>query len=153
MIAVLASSTGALLAWASTVAGLPTPPANSVIRELEAWDAPPPLPYVWSPASIDWVVPASTPKPLLSQQEFMDRWEAAGLGAVLDLLFTLEVADSPQGSAARKWLTRFRSARGINPADPRTIAGTDDLCALGVAATVVSSEAVTAGRPIVLAPL
>lgn len=153
MIAILASSAGALLAWKPTVGDLPSPPMNSVIRELPEWDAPPALPYVWSPEHLNWVVPADATKPLLTQQEFMDRWEAAGLGAVLDLLFTLEVADSPQGSAARKWLTRFRTARGIDPADTRTIAGTDDLCALGIAAGVVTTAAVTAGRPIVLAPL
>lgn len=90
---------------------------------------------------------------LLTQQEFMDRWEAAGLGAVLDMLFSLEVAATSNGAAARKWLTRFRTARGIDPADPRTIAGVDDLCALAVAGSVVTAGAVAAGRSIVLAPL
>lgn len=90
-------------------------------------------------------------EPLLSQQEFMDRWEAAGLGAVLDMLFALEVQNTTAGAGARKWLTRFRTARGIDPADARTIAGTDDLCALAVAGSVVTAAQVTAGRPIVLA--
>lgn len=57
MIAILASGSGALLAWAPTVADLPSPPANSIVRELAAWDAPPPLPYVWNPAAVDWTVP------------------------------------------------------------------------------------------------
>lgn len=99
------------------------------------------------------VVIAESAQMLLTQQEFMDRWEAAGLGAVLDMLFALEVANNASGAAARKWLTRFRTARGIDPADPRTIAGTDDLCALAVLTGVVTTVQVAAGRPMVLAPL
>jgi hypothetical protein len=90
---------------------------------------------------------------LLTQQEFMDRWEAAGLGAVLDLVFTLEVVNSPTGTAARKWLTRFRAARGIDPADPRTAGGFEALCAMAASAGLVTTAAVDAGRPVVLAPL
>lgn len=153
MIAVLTSAGGALLAWAPTVAGLPTPPANSVIRELEAWDAPPPLPYVWSPAALDWAVPAAIAKPPLTQREFMARWRAAGLGAVLTMVFALEVKDSPAGAAAREWLTEFRTARGIDPADPDTIANADGVLAMAVASGVVTQAQADAGRPVVLAPL
>lgn len=80
MIAVLASGTGALLAWAPTAAGLPTPPANSVIRELESWDAPPPLPYQWSATALEWVVP---PTPKLSKLTFRWRYTLAEQVAIL----------------------------------------------------------------------
>jgi hypothetical protein len=153
VIAVLASGSGALLAWAPIAAELPAPPAHSVIRELEAWDAPPPLPYVWSPTHIDWVVPAGAPKPLLTQLEFMARWRAAGLGAVLTMVFSLEVKDSPTGAAAREWLTEFRSARGIDPGDFNTVSSTTGVLAMAVASGVVTQTAAEDGLPIVLAPL
>lgn len=57
MIAVLASSDGALIAWAPTVAGLPSIPARSIVRELAEWDAAPLPPWVWSAAAVTWVLP------------------------------------------------------------------------------------------------
>lgn len=57
MIAVLAASDGALIAWAPTVAGLPPIPARSIVRELAEWDAAPLPPWVWSAAAVTWVLP------------------------------------------------------------------------------------------------
>lgn len=57
MIVILAGPAGELLAWASSVAELPAPPANSFLRELP-YDAPPPPPAAWDPVELDWTVPA-----------------------------------------------------------------------------------------------
>ncbi len=58
MIWILAGTDGGLIAWAPTVDGLPPAPPVSVTKQLDAWDAPPPPPYVWTPAALDWTVPA-----------------------------------------------------------------------------------------------
>jgi hypothetical protein len=123
---------------------------NTAIASYVEWSDVPPAPWSWNKELLNWSLPTHA---LLTQQEFMDRWEYAGLGAVLDLLFTLEVDTGAGGAAARKWLTRFRTARGIDPTDPRTIDGTDQLIAMGVAAGAVTSQQATDGRPVVLGDL
>jgi hypothetical protein len=132
MIAVLASGTGALLAWAPTVAGLPTPPANSVIRELEAWDAPPPLPYVWSPTALDWVIPPPATPPRLSRLQF--RWRYT-----LEEQIAIELAEATHPEATvRATLSILRQslaeATDVDVADPRTQQGVQYHASLGLIA-------------------
>ena len=129
MIAVLASGSGALLAWGPTVADLPTPPANSVLRELAAWDAPPPLPYVWSPSALEWVVPASTPRKL-SRLEFRWRYTLAEQVAI-------EVAEREHpDTTVRATLAVLRmslsEATDIDVTDPRTVAGVQYHASVGL---------------------
>jgi hypothetical protein len=90
---------------------------------------------------------------LLTQREFMGRWRASGAGAVLSLLFTLEVRDSTAGAQAREWLTDFRTARGIDPLLEETATSTDSALAFGVAAGVITQAQADAARPLLLAPV
>ena len=120
MIAILASGAGALLAWASTVQELPTPPADSVIRELDAWDAPPPLPYVWSPTALDWVVPAD-PTRKLTRLEFRWRYTLAEQVAV-------EVAEREHADVT----------------DPRTVQGVQYHASIGLIAPARVAEILAA---------
>lgn len=91
--------------------------------------------------------------PLLSQREFLKRWRDAGVGAVVTLLFALEVKDSAQGTQAREWLNDFRTARGIDPLLPETQASTDAALAFGVSAEKITQEEADAARPLILAPV
>jgi hypothetical protein len=131
VIAVLASGTGALLAWASTVHDLPTPPANSVIRELPEWDAPPPLPYVWSPAAINWVVPV-VPTPRLSRLQFRSRYTLPEQIAI-----TRAETEHPDADT-RATLVILRQAlaeaNDVDVTDPRTQQGVQLHAALGLIA-------------------
>ena len=90
---------------------------------------------------------------LLSQREFMKRWRESGAGAVITLLFSLEVKDTAQGTQAREWLNDFRTARGIDPELQETIDSTDAALAFGVAAGAISSATATAARASILAPV
>ncbi len=92
-------------------------------------------------------------EPLLTQQEFMDRWEASPAAPVLDFLFVLEGKDSNAGAMARKWLTRFRTARGIDPKDDRTVANTDNALGLGVSQNLITTAQAADARLIILAPV
>lgn len=128
MIAVLASSRGALLAWAATAAELPAPPAESVVRELAAWDAPPPLPYVWNPEALDWVVPAD-PTRKLTRLEFRWRYTLAEQVA-------LEVAEREHVDVTvRATLAILRmslaEATEVDVTDPRTIQGVQYHASIG----------------------
>lgn len=89
----------------------------------------------------------------LSQLEFLDRWEESPAEPVLTLLFSLEVQASAAGAAARRFLTRFRSAEGIDPTDPRTIAGTDAALAMGVQSGTITQGQADAARAAILAPV
>jgi hypothetical protein len=60
MLAILADVTGRLLAWAPTLAELPPAPPNSTTRTLAHWADVPPPPFVWTPAALDWTIPATT---------------------------------------------------------------------------------------------
>lgn len=135
MIAVLASAGGALLAWAPTVGALPSPPANSVIVERAAWDAPPPLPYVWTPSALDWIVPP--PEAVSwSPQEFMDRFPSA----ILTMIHTHSVRDSAVGAAIRQALLRYQVVPIIYRDDPRTLAAVTDIVGLAVALSIVAAN-------------
>jgi hypothetical protein len=141
MIAILASGAGALLAWASTVQDLPTPPADSVIRELDAWDAPPPLPYVWSPTALDWVVPAD-PTRKLTRLEFRWRYTLAEQVAV-------EVAEREHADATvRATLAILRmslaEATEIDVTDPRTVQGVQYHASIGLIAPTRVAEILAA---------
>lgn len=129
MIAVLASGSGALLAWASTVQELPTPPANSVVREIDAWDAPPPLPYVWSVTALDWVVP---PTPNISKLAF--RWRYTLAEQVAIEVAEKEHADSTVRATLAVLRMSMSEATDISTADPRTIAGVQYHASVGLIA-------------------
>jgi hypothetical protein len=90
---------------------------------------------------------------LLTQREFMKRWRESGAGAVLSMLFALEVKDSAAGAQAREWLTEFRTARGIDPLLDETATSTDAALSFGIAAGVITSAQAAAARPLILAPV
>lgn len=141
MIAVLASGAGALLAWAPTVGELPTPPANSVVRELDAWDAPPPLPYVWSPVALDWIVPPD-PTRKLTRLEFRWRYTLAEQVAI-------EVAEREHVDVTvRATLAILRmslaEATEIDVTDPRTVQGVQYHAAVGLIAPARVAEILAA---------
>ncbi len=141
MIAILASGAGALLAWAPTVAELPAPPAESVTRELAAWDAPPPLPYAWSPAALDWVVPAD-PTRKLTRLEFRWRYTLAEQVAI-------EVAEREHVDVTvRATLAILRmslaEATEIDVTDPRTVQGVQYHAAVGLIAPTRVAEILAA---------
>lgn len=129
MIAVLASGAGALLAWAPTEAQLPTPPANSVVRTLDAWDAPPPLPYQWSPTALDWVVPAPAK---LTRLEFRWRYTLAEQVAIDTAM--VGHADATVRATLRVLAASLAEATEIDVADPRTVQGVQYHAALGLIA-------------------
>jgi hypothetical protein len=129
MIAVLASGSGALLAWASTVQGLPTPPANSVVRELDAWDAPPPLPYVWSPTALDWIVPEGVTVKL-SRLQF--RWRYTLAEQVAIELAEREHADATVRATLAVLRMSLSEATDIDVTDPRTVQGVQYHAAVGL---------------------
>jgi hypothetical protein len=129
VIAILASDTGALLAWAPTEAALPTPPANSVTRTLTAWDAPPPLPYEWSATALDWVVP---PPPALSRLSF--RWRYTLAEQVAIEVATETHSDPAVRATLRVLAASLNEATDIQVDDPRTVAGVEYHAALGLIA-------------------
>jgi len=118
MIAVLADADGALIAWAPTVAALPPAPARSIVRELDAWDAPPSYPYQWSPVAVDWVIP-SVPTPRLSRLAFRTRYALAEQIAI-----TRAETEAPDPDM-RATLTILRQslsdATDVDVTDPRTV--------------------------------
>lgn len=127
MIYVLASGSGALLAWAATAEQLPTPPGNSVILELAAWDAPPAEPYRWSPSARDWIVP---PTPTLSRLGFRSRYTVAEQIALKRAETEFPDAD------ARATLVISREslsdANDVDITDPRTIQAVQFQVTLGL---------------------
>ncbi|MBY0490633.1 MAG: hypothetical protein K2R93_12395 [Gemmatimonadaceae bacterium] len=128
-------------------------PPQSITTVLPEWADVPPAPYAWDPALANFSLPRRTE--LLSQQQFMDRWELSGAGPCMDLLFALEAKDSAGGAYARKVLTRFRTARGIDPADPRTVQLTDALLGMGLTQSppLLTSQQAADARAVILAPL
>lgn len=129
MIYVLASSAGALLGWASTEAELPAPPANSVVLSLASWDAPPPLPYVWTPSLFDWAVPAS---PKLTRLEF--RWRYTLAEQVAIDAATNGHADATVRATLRVLSASLAEATEIDVTDPRTQQGVQYHASLGLIA-------------------
>jgi hypothetical protein len=117
------------LAWASTVQELPTPPANSVVRELDAWDAPPPLPYVWSPAELDWIVPEGVTVKL-SRLQF--RWRYTLAEQVAIELAEREHADATVRATLAVLRMSLSEATDIDVTDPRTVQGVQYHAAVGL---------------------
>jgi hypothetical protein len=117
------------LAWASTVQGLPTPPANSVVREIDAWDAPPPLPYVWSPTALDWIVPESVTVKL-SRLQF--RWRYTLAEQVAIELAEREHADATVRATLAVLRMSLSEATDIDVSDPRTVQGVQYHAAVGL---------------------
>jgi len=135
MIAILASGAGALLAWAPTAAQLPTPPAESTVRELDAWDAPPALPYVWSPSALDWVVP---PPPRLSRLSF--RWRYTLAEQVAIETATSSHVDATVRGTLRVLAASLAEAADVDVTDPRTVMGVQYHAALGLIAPARVAE-------------
>jgi len=131
MIAVLADANGALIAWAPTVAALPPAPARSIVRELDAWDAPPSYPYEWSPVAVDWVIP-SVPAPRLSRLAFRTRYTLAEQIAI-----TRAETEAPD-LTMRATLTILRQslsdATDVDVTDPRTIMAVEYYATVGLLA-------------------
>lgn len=135
MIAILASGAGALLAWAPTVADLPAPPAESVTRELDAWDAPPAWPYVWSPAALDWIVP--TP-PTLSRLAF--RWRYTVAEQVAIKVAETEHSDATVRATLAVLRESLAEATEVDVRDPRTVQGVQYHAAQGLIAPARVAE-------------
>ena len=145
------SSTGEFIGAAVNQSDLPILSGTSIAAYPE-WDDVPPLPWEWNPALRNFALPQRS---LLTQQEFMDRWVTAGpkAEACMDQLFAAEPLTSASGTFARKTLTRFRSARGISPEDPRTVALTDTLLNMGVTNGILTVQEAADARLIILAAL
>ena len=129
MIYVIASNAGALLAWSVTESDLPTPPPNSVVVPLASWDAPPPLPYQWTPALFDWAVPAS---PKLTRLEF--RWRYTLAEQVAIDAATNGHPDATVRATLRVLSASLAEATEIDVSDPRTQQGVQYHAALGLIA-------------------
>ena len=119
MIAILASPAGALLAWAPTVDELPPVPSDSIVRTLDAWDAPPPPPYVWTPSALDWIVPNTATQ--LRPLAFRWRYTLAEQVAI-------KLAETMHPDVTvRATLAILRESLEIgdyvDPKDPRTVQG------------------------------
>ena len=127
---VLASGAGALIAWAATEADLPTPPANSVVVDLPAWDAPPPHPYQWTPSLFNWAVPAS---PKLTRLEFRWRYTLAEQVAIDNATNTH--ADATVRATLRVLSASLAEATEIDVTDARTQQGVQYHAALGLIAS------------------
>lgn len=141
MIAILASSAGALLAWKPTVGDLPSPPMNSVIRELPEWDAPPALPYVWSPEHLNWVVPAN-PTRTLTRLEFRWRYTAQEQAAIRRAIRSH--VDEDVRDMLGVLADSLSEATEIDVTDPRTIAGVQYHAAVGLIAPTRVAEILAA---------
>lgn len=122
----LVGARGVLLGWATAVAQLPDPPANSIIRELPEWETAPPAPWVWSPDVLNWRVPSRSP--VISRQTFMDR---IGDAAVVSIQMA-SWGTSREAAQLRAWLLRYQVVGEIDVSDVRTIAGVDALIAAGL---------------------
>jgi hypothetical protein len=136
MIAILASGAGALLAWAPTAAELPAPPAESTVRELAAWDAPPPLPYVWTPSLLDWAVPDTRVR--LTRLEF--RWRYTLAEQIAIDVATTDHADATVRATLRVLAASLAEANDIDLTDPRTVQGVQYHEALGLIAPGRAAE-------------
>ena len=136
MIAILASGAGALLAWAPTAAELPAPPAESTVRELAAWDAPPPLPYVWTPALLDWAVPDTRVR--LTRLEF--RWRYTLAEQIAINVATDGHADETVRATLRVLAASLAEATEIDLTDPRTMQGVQYHETLGLIAPGRAAE-------------
>jgi hypothetical protein len=137
MLYVLTGASGGLIAWAPTEAQLPTPPANSVTVERAAWDAPPPLPYVWSPSVRDWVVP-TLPVRRLTKLEFASRFTLTEQVAIEQATETHPTASTR--ATLRVLAKNLDRATDVDVTDPRTILGAETLVDLLITLQVVAAE-------------
>lgn len=73
---ILADARGRLVAWADAPERLPRAPIGSTVREIPEFAAPPPDPYVWTPAALTWTVPPERVpnRPALSKLSFQWRF-------------------------------------------------------------------------------
>lgn len=85
----------------------------------------------------------------LSPQDFMDRFPAA----IIDMITTHQVRDTPVGAAIRKALLRFSIVREVDPMDLRTISDTEDMVDLAIALEVIASADRHATLEGILAPV
>lgn len=141
MLYVLTSATGALLGWATAPEALPPAPPSSTVVVREAWDAPPALPYVWSPTARDWVVPAVTPTTIMSRLAFRWRYTLAEQVGI-------KVAETgAEDASVRATLAILREslqeATEIDLADPRTIAGVQFHASAGLITAERATEILT----------
>ena len=137
MLYCLASATGALLAWAPTAAELPTPPAESTVVELAAWDAPPADPYRWDVTALDFIIPAAA-RETLTRLEFRWRYTLAEQIAI-------DLAEKTHADASvRATLSVLRQslneATEIDRTDPRTVQGVQYHASLGLIAPARVAE-------------
>lgn len=151
MLYVVTGSRGQLLDWNVDRERLRVP-SNAVIVERPAWDAPPPLPYVWSPEARDWVVPPPPPDaPLapLTQLEFSSRFTEAEQIA----LEMAEDGGTPQVRAVLRVINKnLARASDVRLDDPRTRRGAQIAVDILVDMGVVAAEARDARLTAVLAP-
>jgi hypothetical protein len=140
MLYVVTSARGALLSWGQTPDGLRVPPDGVVVLR-DAWDAPPPKPYVWDPGARDWVIPTPAPVDVLSRLQFRWRYTLAEQVAV-------SAAEASHPSAEVRATLRvlresLQEASEIRLSDPRTIAGVQYHVQLGLLTAERATEILT----------
>jgi hypothetical protein len=137
MLYVVTGPLGQLLGWGTDPRELRVPPSGVVVQR-EQWDAPPPLPYVWSVVARDWIVPPrppdARPEPF-TPLEFASRFTE-------DEQIALEIAEdsgTPQVRAALRVISKNLVRAGeVRVDDPRTQRGVaisvDVLVSMGLVA-------------------
>jgi hypothetical protein len=141
MLYVLTSLRGALLRWSTTPAGLQPIPADAVVVEREAWEAPPPLPYVWSPAHRDWVI--ETPQPTLVVSKLAFRWRYTLAEQVAIARAEAEHPDPNMRATLRILRESLQEADEIRLDDPRTVQGVGLHAQLGLITEARAAEILT----------
>jgi hypothetical protein len=141
MLYVLTTLRGGFVRWATSIGGLRPIPADAVVVPLAAWDAPPPLPYVWSPEARDWVVPVPAPVDQLSKLAFRWRYTLAEQVAI-------SAAEESHPSAEVRATLRvlresLQEATDIRLSDPRTMAGVQYHAQLGLITAERAAEILT----------
>jgi len=137
MLYVLTSASG----WASSPETLPPAPPSSTVVVREAWDAPPPLPYVWSPTARDWVVPTPAPVDQMSRLAFRWRYTLAEQVGIAVAEETDE--DASVRGTLRVLRESMAEATDIRLSDPRTIAGVQYHASLGLITAERATEILT----------
>jgi hypothetical protein len=130
MLYVLTSGAGALLGWSPDPGRLPPAPPDGVVVVREAWEAPPPLPYIWSPPHRDWIVPTPIGTDVLSRLQF--RWRYTLEEQVLIEMAETAHEDATVRATLRVLRASLQEATEIRLSDPRTIAGVQYHASLGL---------------------
>jgi hypothetical protein len=138
MLYVVAADDGALLGWASTLDGLPPAPPRSTILALDAWDAPPPPPWQWSPVALDWVLPAPAP---VSRLAF--RWRYTLDEQIAVTRAEAEWPDPDVRATLRILRESLAEADGVALDDPRTVQGVMYHATLGLITDARAAEILT----------